>query len=132
MEEEAEIKWMRNGKEIKATKKDKRIKIDWNMKDDSQFLEIKEATVEDAGTYTVVISNSGGSSQSVAKVTVNRPVVEEPESEEEEEEESEESESSEESEDEIKIPKPQFAQAPTAVTVQVEETIRLTFRLTEG
>ena len=122
-EEEPEIKWKKDGKKINA-KKDKRVKIDWNIKDDTQFIQFKKSTMEDSGEYTVTVSNSAGEVKKTAKVVVEKPAPEEPEEEEEEEEESE--------EEEEKVVKPEFVKMPKGVSVMEGETILIKFLLKEG
>lgn len=58
---------------MKPKKKDKRIKMDWDVATDLQFLEIHEATVEDAGEYSMEATTDGGTVASSAKVTVIKP-----------------------------------------------------------
>ena len=66
-------------------------------------MEIKEAKLEDAGEYTVTVTNDGGSTCKVAKVTVDK-----------------------------KIPKakPKMSKMPKAVTATEGETIRLNCKVT--
>ena len=64
------ITWKKNGKEIKTKKKDKRFIISWDIDNDLNTLEIKEATVEDAGAYTIEATNSLGTVEATVTVTV--------------------------------------------------------------
>ena len=75
------ITWKKNGKEIKTKKKDKRFIISWDIDNDLNTLEIKEATVEDAGAYTIEATNSLGTVEATVTVTVEptkEPEEEEP------------------------------------------------------
>ena len=67
---EPKIIWKKNDKEIKPQKKDKRFKISWDIDADFNTLEIKDATIEDAGIYTVEATNSLGTVQSTVTVTI--------------------------------------------------------------
>ena len=70
-EENATVSWSRNGKPLKVSKKDKRVKIGYNSKEKLYFLEIACATVDNAGEYSVTASSDGGEvSSTVAVVTV--------------------------------------------------------------
>ena len=153
-DEEPEITWSRNGKTIKK-KKDKRVKIDWNISDDTHFLEIKESVVEDSGKYTVNVSNKSGSVEESVEVTVKLP-AQEPQQEVQEEEVSVEAapdaekapekkeepkEVVEEPLEETKADKaeekpsvklPEFTLSPEPVTVAEGEAFTLKFRLVEG
>ena len=137
-DEEPEITWSRNGKTIKK-KKDKRVKIDWNISDDTHFLEIKESVVEDSGKYTVNVSNKSGSVEESVEVTVKLP-AQEPQQEVQEEEVSadlsakseEKPEVSEEAEVEAVVKLPEFSMKPEAVSVVQGEKIIIKFCLVEG
>ncbi len=59
-EPEPEVTWLKDDKEIKIKKKDKRIRTDWDMKTDEYILEIKNATKDDVGEYTAVAKNEKG------------------------------------------------------------------------
>ena len=67
---EPKITWKKDGKEIKPKKKDKRFIISWDIDNDLNTLEIKEATVEDAGAYTIEATNSLGTVEATVTVTV--------------------------------------------------------------
>ncbi len=69
-EPEPEVTWLKDGKEIKIKKKDKRIRTDWDMKTDEYILEIKSATKEDIGEYTAVATNEKGTINFVISVTL--------------------------------------------------------------
>lgn len=139
------MSWTKDGNPIKIKKKDKRIKADWDLKDDSYFLEIKESTAEDSGEYSVVAKNEGGTVESTVKVTVKEPVVEEAPKEEPKDEPKEEPKKKpkeEPQEEEIKpeveekveaackkeevLPLPQFDTEPQPINVKLGETIKLT------
>ncbi len=66
---EPDVTWLRNGKEIKVKKKDKRIKIDWDMKTDEYTLEIQNASKDDIGEYTAVAKNVKGTITVLITVT---------------------------------------------------------------
>ena len=67
-EPEPEVTWLKDGKEIKIKKKDKRMRTDWDMKTDEYILEIKSATKEDIGEYTAVATNEKGTINVVISV----------------------------------------------------------------
>ena len=69
-EPEPEIKWLRDGIRIKPKKSDKRLKIEWDMKEDLNILQLNSVTVEDAGQYMIVASNPAGKTSSTAIVSV--------------------------------------------------------------
>ena len=78
---EPKVAWKKNGKEIKPKQKDKRFIISWDIDNDLNTLEIKEATVEDAGAYTIEATNSLGTVEATVTVTVEptkEPEEEEP------------------------------------------------------
>ena len=62
--------WFKDGKKVVQSKRDKRIKLDWDLKTDLSFLEIKEAKVEDSGNYTAVITNDKGTQKADVAVVV--------------------------------------------------------------
>ena len=66
---EPEVTWLKEGKEIKIKKKDKRIRTDWDMKTDEYILEIQNASKDDIGEYTAVAKNEKGSITVVMTVT---------------------------------------------------------------
>ena len=74
---EPKITWKKGDKEIKPKKKDKRFVISWDIDNDLNTLEIKDAKVEDSGVYTIEATNSLGTVQSTVTVTVQP--TEEPE-----------------------------------------------------
>ena len=138
-EVEPEVVWSKDGKVIKQKKKDKRIKIDWNVSDDTYFLEINESTVEDSGKYTVTVSNKGGSVEESVDVTVKLPAPEVKEEEVSAEAAVEVAEAPEVKEEakeavveEVVVKVPEFAMSPQAVTVTEGESFVLKFRLVEG
>ena len=102
-EGEPEIVWSKDGKKIKPKKKDKRITTDWDVSDDTQSLKITDATVEDAGEYTVTVTNAGGSTSKTATVTVDKKIPPE---------------------------KPKASKMPKSVTATEGETIRLLCKIT--
>ncbi len=57
---EPEVTWLKEGKEIKIKKKDKRIQTHWDMQTDEYTLEIQNATKDDIGEYTAVAKNEKG------------------------------------------------------------------------
>ena len=144
-EEEPDIKWFKGGAEIK---KSKRVKINWNISDDTQFIEIKQSRVEDAGEYTVTVSSAGGKVSKTATVVVNAaaedvtveedliemedvapachappaPKPEVPPKKEEEEESSEEE----------GVEKAEILSFTSSVSVEEGETILIKFKLKEG
>ena len=70
-EENATVSWSRNGKPLKVSKKDKRMKIGYDSNKKLYFLEIGCATLDNAGEYAVTASSDGGQVTSmVAMVTV--------------------------------------------------------------
>ena len=74
---EPKIIWKKDDKEIKPKKKDKRFVISWDIDNDLNTLEIKDAKVEDSGIYTIEATNSLGTVQTT--VTVSVQPTEEPE-----------------------------------------------------
>ena len=67
---EPNVRWKKDGREIKPKKKDKRFLISWDIDNNLNTLEIKDAEVEDSGVYTVEATNSLGTVQSTVTVTV--------------------------------------------------------------
>ena len=67
---EPKVIWKKNDKEIKPKKKDKRFNISWDIDTELNTLEIKDATIEDTGIYTVEATNSLGTVQSTVTVTI--------------------------------------------------------------
>ena len=104
-EEEPEVRWLKDGKHLKQTKANKRLRIDWNISDDSYFLEIHNATLEDVGKYTVVVSNDAGRAEVITEVKVTEVK-------------------------EMKLPA--FTKKPDSVSVIEGEKVRLQFQLEEG
>lgn len=70
---EPEVSWYKDDVPIKPRRGDKRIKADWDMKQDLNILTIIEATKEDEGTYTVIAENKFGSFKFSVTVLVGRP-----------------------------------------------------------
>ena len=64
------VRWKKDGREIKPKKKDKRFLISWDINNDLNTLEIKDAEVEDSGVYIVEATNSLGTVQSTVTVIV--------------------------------------------------------------
>lgn len=139
--------WLKNGKVLKPKKKDKRIKIDWNISDDTYFLEIHEATTEDCGTYTARVCDRGGSVETNVDVCVTLPVVEKNEStvsetveeapaKKQEEPEVKQSvaedKEKDKNEDKKDIVKPKFSKSPKATKLEEGDEIKLIFKLVEG
>jgi hypothetical protein len=114
------------------------VKIDWNISDDTYFLEVKESTVEDSGKYTVTIGNKYGKVEESVDVSVKMPeaevkeeevtVEEAPKVEKTKEQTPEPVE--EEPVEEVKLP--EFSSKPEAVSVVEGESILIKFKLTEG
>ncbi len=116
---EPDVTWLRNGKEVKVKKKDKRIKIDWDMKTDEYTLEIQNASKDDIGEYTAVAKNEKGTVTVVITVTfkIKKEVKKEEKKEEQQKEIVEES-------IEVEEAAPAESKAPTVVQedVTAEET----------
>lgn len=103
-EENVTVSWSRNGKPVKVSKKDKRVKIGYNSKEKLYFLEIANATLDNAGEYSVTASSDGGQVTSmVAMVTV---------------------------EPSQKKQKPLLPQLPNAVSVKEGEDIKISCTIT--
>ena len=96
-----EVKWYKDDNKIKPNK-DKRITMDFDVKQDLYILTIKDAVRSDEGSYKLKISNEKGSVQVTVMVTAKMPKTEEK-------------------------PKtaPAFKSVPEPVTVKEGETIRL-------
>lgn len=71
-EPEPEVKWFKGEKQLKKSKKDPRIKIDWDMSQDLNILIINDATADDSGEYTVVAENENGSFKFTVTVLVGK------------------------------------------------------------
>ncbi|KAK2186867.1 hypothetical protein NP493_186g03131 [Ridgeia piscesae] len=98
-EENATVSWSRNGKPLKVSKKDKRMKIGYDSNKKLYFLEIACATLDNAGEYAVTASSDGGQVTSmVAMVTVEASQ---------------------------KNQKPTLPQAPEAVSIKEGEDIKI-------
>ena len=68
---EAEVSWAKDGKKIDLKKKkDKRIKTDWDVLNNTFLLEILNAKKDDAGEYTVTAKNAQGEVSQTVKVNV--------------------------------------------------------------
>ena len=68
---EADVSWAKDGKKIDLKKKkDKRIKTDWDVLNDTFLLEILNANTDDAGDYTVTAKNAQGEVSQTVKVNV--------------------------------------------------------------
>lgn len=78
-----DVTWAKDGKKLKPKKKDKHIKADYDADTGTQYLEISEATYEDAGEYTMTAENDGGivactvSVNVVSKIEKKPPKLEE-------------------------------------------------------
>ena len=71
-----DVEWMRNKKPLKMSKKDKRLKIDWNVADDMNVLELTKATPDDSGEYSVKATNKWGVVTATVSVVVSdKPVM---------------------------------------------------------
>ena len=74
-----EVSWKKDGKTVKPKKKENRVTVEYSKEEDAYILEIKEATMKDAGEYTVVVESEAGTVSSSAAVTVQEPAsLEEP------------------------------------------------------
>ncbi|CAD5121391.1 DgyrCDS9913 [Dimorphilus gyrociliatus] len=83
-EPEPEVQFLKNGKTIKP-KKDKRIKIDWDMKTNVYKLKISDCTCKDSGEYKITAENNLGTLEKTVKVSIEeKPKEKEPSSKEEE------------------------------------------------
>ena len=103
-EENATVSWSRNGKPLKVSKKDKRMKIGYDSNKKLYFLEIACATLDNAGEYAVTASSDGGQVTSmVAMVTVEASQ---------------------------KNQKPTLPQAPEAVSIKEGEDIKISCTIT--
>ena len=159
-ETEPKVAWSKDGTAIKIKKKDKRIKQDWDILDDTYFLQVKESTTKDSGMYTVIISNTAGKTEASVEVTVNAPKIEEPKKEVLEEktamdeaavacdaplkapepvkepeptpEEPKKPEPQKIEPEPEPVPKPKFQYSPKSVRVEEGDLIRLAFKLMEG
>ena len=67
---EPEIKWYKGDAKIKPSKKDKRVRLDYDVANDLSVLEIHSASVNDAGEYIVKASNENGSAKATVEVQV--------------------------------------------------------------
>ena len=65
-----DVEWLKDDKKIKASKKDKRIKLDWDVTDDINTLIITETTESDAGSYTARATNKWGVVESTVTVII--------------------------------------------------------------
>ena len=70
---EPEVEWYKGDKLLKQSRREPRLKIDWDMKQDLHVLIIKDSTPEDAGEYTVVAENDHGSFRFTVTVIVGLP-----------------------------------------------------------
>lgn len=66
-EPEPDVKWFKDDVELKTSKKNKRIKTDWDIKENMYILEIKDARNEDTGDYVLKAENDSG----FLKATIN-------------------------------------------------------------
>lgn len=67
------MEWLKDGGPVIKQKKDKaRIKMDWDLRTDLSYLEIKNITVADAGQYTAVIFNDKGRETANVEVIVKQ------------------------------------------------------------
>lgn len=69
---EPEVEWSKDGELLKPRKKDKRLRIDWDIAEDMHLLELKDAREEDSGEYTFRALNVGGVSDTSAHVSVGK------------------------------------------------------------
>ena len=67
---EPEVTWYKGEKKVKPRRSDKRVRTDWDLNDDTYFLEIKDATESDAGEYTCIASSDTGTTHVVIPVKV--------------------------------------------------------------
>ena len=74
-EPEPKIKWLKDDKEIVIKKKDKRFAIAWDIAEDLNTLQIKDAISQDSGMYTIEATNDLGTVQSTVSVTVSSKIV---------------------------------------------------------
>ena len=102
---EPDINWTKDGKTFKSSRRDKRVKIDWNISSNTHFLQITDATVEDDAYYKVTISNETGSVSKEVRVKVEAKTI---------------------------VLKPEFDSVPKPVEIMEGETIFMTFILKEG
>lgn len=70
---EPDVTWHRGDTEVKKSKRDRRIKTDWDIKEDIYSLLISDATKEDSGDYTVRATNENGSFTYTVTVLVGIP-----------------------------------------------------------
>ena len=72
---EPKVIWKKDNKEIKPKKKDKRFVISWDIDNDMNILEIKNAKVEDSGSYMIEATSPLGTIQETVTVTVEETVI---------------------------------------------------------
>ena len=137
-EEEPEVMWFKGGKKLTQTKANPRLKIDWNISDDSFYLEIRKAILDDAGKYTVVISNDSGKAEVTTDVQVKEAEVEEIKEDKVAEVESgkeikiEEAREEKAENIEAKVILPVFKKKPESLIIDEGGKIQLKFQLEEG
>ena len=68
--ENTDVYWTKDGKKLKAKKKDKRLKIDLDTTSNTSVLEVAQAGMEDAGEYAVVAENEAGLTSCTVSVNV--------------------------------------------------------------
>ena len=69
---EPEVTWYKGEKKLKMSKREPRIKIDWDMAQDLNILVIMDANKDDSGEYTVVAENEHGTFRFTVTVLVGK------------------------------------------------------------
>ena len=64
---EPDVTWYKDGSQIKVSK---RVKVEWDMATDMNILNIKNATEDDSGEYTVKVENDKGSASYTVSVNI--------------------------------------------------------------
>jgi len=111
-----EIIWRRGSKQLKP-KKNKRIKIEYDISSEVSSLIVKDATPEDSGEYSIEATNDSGTVK--AKVDVTVQAAEEPDVE------TEAGDESVKTKDTIPATIPKITLSPEPVNVEIGETIQL-------
>ena len=139
-EPEPEVTWYKDGNKLKPRKPDARVRIDWDLKEDTNTLIISEACATDSGQYTVKATNDSGSITETVNVSVSAPKQNQKKPQEKNKADETVGETTEEEVVDIPDAKekianvtettgPKFEVAPEATTVEIGETLTLKCKL---
>ena len=121
-EPEPDVSWYKGSKKLKSKKPDKRVKIDYDLKEDINTLTISDATTDDSGEYIIEATSAAGTTSETVKVTVTsttKKAKEETTEDTESEKVQDIAASKDKKADVSEVKGPQFEIAPEATTVDV-------------